>query len=184
VAKGGLLLGVCNGFQILARMGFVPALDGRYGAQEVTLAPNREGYFIDRWVSLFVERESPNIFTRGLETLSLPVRHGEGRFLPADEALMARIERQGLVALRYCGIDARPTLEFPANPNGSHAAVAGICDPSGRVFGLMPHPEAAVSVYQYPDWTRRREEARRRGVPLFEEGDGLRIFANAFTYVS
>jgi phosphoribosylformylglycinamidine synthase I len=183
VAKGGLVLGICNGFQILARMGLVPALHGRRGAQEVTLAPNREGYFIDRWVRLLVEKGSPNVFTRGLAALSLPVRHGEGRFIPADEALMAGIEGLGLVALRYCDERGRPTMEFPQNPNGSAASAAGVCDPSGRVFGLMPHPEAAVSVYQYPDWTRRREEARRRGEPLPEEGEGLRIFANARAYV-
>jgi phosphoribosylformylglycinamidine synthase len=183
VEKGGLVLGICNGFQILVRMGLVPALDGMRGAQEVTLAPNREGYYIDRWVRLLVEEDSPNVFTRGLKTLSLPVRHGEGRFIPADDAVMARIEERRLVALRYCDERGRPTMEFPQNPNGSAAAVAGVCDPSGRVFGLMPHPEAAVSMYQLPDWTLRREEARRKGELLVEEGDGSAIFKNARAHV-
>jgi phosphoribosylformylglycinamidine synthase len=96
---------------------------------------------------------------------------------------MGLIEGRRLVALRYCDERGRPTMEFPENPNGSVASAAGVCDPSGRVFGLMPHPEAAVSIYQYPDWTRRREEARLRGEPLPEEGDGLRIFKNARAYV-
>jgi phosphoribosylformylglycinamidine (FGAM) synthase-like amidotransferase family enzyme len=190
VSKGGLVLGICNGFQILVRMGLIPALDGIYGNQEVTLAPNKEGYFIDRWVRLLAAKDSPCVFTRGLEVLSLPVRHGEGRFLARDAAAMAGIERQGLVALRYCsrsggrtGAEVSPTMDFPSNPNGSDAAVAGLCDPSGRVFGLMPHPEAAIRFHQYPDWTRRGEEARRAGVRLPEEGEGLAIFRNAFAYV-
>ena len=199
VSKGGLVLGICNGFQILVRMGLIPALGGNHRDQEVTLAPNKEGYFIDRWVHLLASKDSPCVFTHGLGVFSLPVRHGEGRFLARDAAAMAGIERQGLIALRYCarssgrtggssiggsrGEDFSPTMDFPANPNGSDAAVAGLCDPSGRVFGLMPHPEAAVRFYQYPDWTRRGEEARRGGFHLSEEGEGLAIFRNAFAYV-
>lgn len=183
IHRGGLVLGICNGFQILVRMGLVPALDGRCGAQEVTLAPNREGYFINRWVRLRVEEGSPNVFTRGMKPFMLPARHGEGRFLPKDGVVMSRIEGGRLVCLRYCGGDGEPTMEFPQNPNGSTGAVAGICDGTGRVFGLMPHPEAAVSLYQYPDWTRRREEGSRKGRALSEEGEGLMIFKNAFEHV-
>jgi len=184
VEGGGLVLGICNGFQILVRLGLLPALRGGYGTQEVTLAPNREGYYIDRWVRLKVETGSPSIYTKGMKTLSLPVRHGEGRFLPRGQDTMELLERSGGVVLRYCGPDGCPTMKFPDNPNGSEGAVAGICDMTGRVFGLMPHPEAAVSFYQFPDWTKRKEEARRRGMPLSEEGDGFYIFKNALKYAA
>jgi phosphoribosylformylglycinamidine synthase I len=183
VERGGLVLGICNGFQILVRLGLIPALDNRYGEQQVTLAPNREGYFIDRWVDLTVESGSPSVFTRGLGRLMLPVRHGEGRLLCPDDVL-GRLEENRRVALRYCDEDGRPTQEFPRNPNGSLNAVAGICDSTGRIFGLMPHPEAALSLYRYPDWTRRRERARRTGEVLSERGDGFAIFENAFSSVS
>lgn len=173
VQKGGLLLGVCNGFQILVRLGMIPAVDGKYGEQQVTLALNREGYFIDRWVRLKAEEGSHNIFTRDLHFLRLPVRHGEGRLCAGAEILDA-VEEQGLVSLRYCDGYGMPTMGFPENPNGSEHAAAGLCDPTGRIFGLMPHPEAAMSVYQYPDWTRGSTD---------ERGDGYCIFKNAFEYV-
>ncbi len=175
VQKGGLMLGVCNGFQILVRLGMIPSVGGSYGEQQVTLAPNREGYFIDTWVRLKVEQSSHNIFTRDLQVMRLPVRHGEGRLCAGAETLEA-VEEQGLVSLRYSDSHGVPTMDFPENPNGSEHAVAGLCDPTGRIFGLMPHPEAAVSLYQHPDWTRSAKGTDRRG-------DGYRIFKNAFEYV-
>jgi len=176
--KGGLILGVCNGFQILVRLGMIPAINGRYGEQQVTLALNREGYFIDRWVHLKVEKDSYNVFTRGLNSLRLPVRHGEGRMC-APVKTLGEVENQRLVSLRYSDSHQNPTMDFPENPNGSEHAIAGLCDPTGRIFGLMPHPEAAVSLYQYPDWTRKvvSKETPR------DEGDGYRIFKNAFENV-
>ncbi|KPJ83462.1 MAG: hypothetical protein AMS17_17530 [Spirochaetes bacterium DG_61] len=183
VLRDGLVLGVCNGFQILVRLGIIPAVDGGYGSQQVTLAPNSEGYFINRWVKLAVEGGSRNVFTRGMDLFSLPVRHGEGRFIAMDRELLGRIEAEHHVSLRYCDGRGYPAETFPQNPNGSVNAIAGICDSSGRIFGLMPHPEAAVSLYQYPDWTRRKQEARRNGTPLPSSGDGLSIFQNAYSYV-
>lgn len=176
IEKGGLILGICNGFQILVRLGIIPACANRYGAQEVTLAPNKSGYFIDRWVNLIAEKESPNIFTRGLERLRLPVRHGEGRFIPLNDKTLNEIENHNHVALRYADKQFKTTQIFPMNPNGSTNAIAGICDSTGRAFGLMPHPEAAISIYQYPDWTRK-------GRNMQTEGDGLNIFKNAFDYL-
>jgi phosphoribosylformylglycinamidine synthase len=184
VERDGLVLGICNGFQILVRLGLIPAAAGGYGRQQVTLAPNRAGYFIDRWVELTTLSDSPCIFTRGLGRIRLPVRHGEGQLLiPKDGPGLGLIEREGLAPLRYCDESGRPTQVFPRNPNGSTAAIAGICDTSGRIFGLMPHPEAAVSLYQYPDWTGMRERARRAGRDVSERGDGLRLFENAIDYV-
>jgi phosphoribosylformylglycinamidine synthase I len=179
--RGGLILGVCNGFQILVRLGVVPAADGAYGVQEVTLAPNREGYFVNRWVSLAVDPASPCVFTRGVDRLRLPVRHGEGRFVSARPALLESIERDRLVVMRYCDAAGGPTLRFPGNPNGSEGGIAGICDPSGRVFGLMPHPEAAVSRFLYPDWTR--EGIGPRTGEEESRGEGFHIFKNACLYV-
>ena len=183
VLHEGLVLGICNGFQILVRLGIIPAAGREYGKQQVTLSPNSEGYFIDRWVSLVVESDSPNVFTRGLAALRLPVRHGEGRFLAKSKALLYELKSGKHVVLRYCDEKNNPTDLFPLNPNGSEHAIAGICDSSGRIFGLMPHPEAAVSLFQYPDWTRRKQDALRSGAPLPQEGDGFYIFKNAFDYV-
>jgi len=183
VESGGLILGICNGFQILVRLGIIPAVHKKYGEQQVTLAPNLEGYFIDRWVRLRVERESPNIFTRGIHTLRLPVRHGEGRMVSKYPRILRSIEENQHVSLRYCDERGMPTQEFPWNPNGSENAIAGICDPSGRIFGLMPHPEAALEVYQYPDWTKKREEVLRSGGELDQRGDGYALFKNAYEWV-
>lgn len=183
VMTGGLILGICNGFQILVRLGIIPAVHGQYGVQQCTLAPNRVGYFINKWVRLRVEQNCPNIFTKGLKVLRLPVRHGEGRFISRDEETLSSIEDNSQVSLRYCDEEGNVTQEFPHNPNSSAHGIAGICDPSGRIFGLMPHPEAATSIYYYPDWTRRRDEAFRKGLDFLEEGDGHFIFKNAYDYV-
>jgi phosphoribosylformylglycinamidine synthase len=182
VERGGLVLGICNGFQILARLGIIPAVHGRYGVQQVTLAPNAEGYFIDRWVRLSVETHSNCVFLKNLTTLRLPVRHGEGRFVALDEEMLGKIEGKGLVSLRYCDAQDRPAGSFPLNPNGSENAIAGVCDPSGRILGLMPHPEAAVSIFQYPDWTKTKQHALRMNETLAEEGCGFFLFKNAYEY--
>ncbi len=183
VQRDGLVLGICNGFQILVRLGMIPAVDTIYGRQLVTLAPNREGHFIDRWVKLAVDESSPAIFTAGIRTLDLPVRHSEGRFVTGNKETLNLLIRQRLVSLRYCAENGEPAARFPQNPNGSEDSIAGICDPTGRIFGLMPHPEAAVSFYQYPDWTKRKELAARRRTGHPEAGDGYLIFKNASEYV-
>lgn len=174
--RGKLILGICNGFQILVRLGVIPACNNRYGVQQATLAPNMSGYFIDRWVYLKVEKKSPNVFTRGLTLIRLPVRHGEGRFVPLNEHILQKVEDDGHVSLRYADENGTPTERFPYNPNGSVNSIAGITDTTGRIFGLMPHPEAAVSLYQYPDWTRKKNSES-------EYGDGFKIFENAFSYL-
>jgi len=175
IDAGKLIIGVCNGFQLLVKLGLVPALEGRYFEQQVTLTHNDAGRFEDRWVRLRVNADSPCVFTRGMENVYLPVRHGEGKFIARDQELRAELFRRGLVAVQYAqGEDLEPTMEYPANPNGSEYAIAGICDGTGRIFGLMPHPEAYVHRTNHPRWTRE---------DLPEEGEGVLFFKNAYDYL-
>ncbi len=175
IQDGKLIIGVCNGFQLLVKAGLLPALDGNYGRQEATLTFNDSGRFEDRWVYLKVNSQSPCVFTKGMENLYFPVRHGEGKFIPRDDTVLKRIIDKNLVVLQYAGDDySAPTMEYPFNPNGSVAAIGGICDETGRVFGLMPHPEAFLYGVNHPRWTREK-------VP--EEGMGLAIFRNAIEYI-
>ncbi len=178
-----LILGICNGFQVLVKMGLLPGLDGPF-VQQVTLTYNRSGRYEDRWVYLKVE-DSPCVFTRGLETLYLPVAHGEGRFTDGVHkgAVLRRIESSSLVALRYADEHGNPADgRFPLNPNGSDNDIAGVCDPSGRIFGLMPHPERFLHYTHHPCWTRAACEFFRsdRFPPM--EGAGAAIFRNAVRY--
>lgn len=173
--EGKVILGVCNGFQLMVKAGLIPALNGNYGHQQATLTFNDSGKFEDRWVYLKVNPHSPCVFTKGLEGLYLPVRHGEGKFIPKDDQTLKELEEKNLIVLQYATEDYKtPTMDYPWNPNGSIAAVAGICDESGRLFGLMPHPEAYLYKINHPRWTREE-------VP--EEGMGLAIFKNAVNYL-
>jgi phosphoribosylformylglycinamidine synthase subunit PurQ / glutaminase len=184
VASGRLVLGICNGFQALVNLGLLPGFDGDYRTRAVALTANACGNFRDQWVRLQVDPQSVCVFTRGIPEADLPVRHGEGR-LHADPAVIRRLQSAGQVVLRYAGPDGRPAGGcFPQNPNGSVDDIAGICDPTGRVFGLMPHPEAYNDWTNHPDWMREREHARREGRP-FGVGPtvGIRMFMNAVQYL-
>lgn len=164
IEDGKLVIGICNGFQVLANSGFLPGLDGNYGEWgDVTVAYNDIGRFRDQWVNLKVESDKC-IWTNGIESSYLPVRHGEGKFVPKDQEILAKMYDQGLVVVKYAPGD---------NFNGSVDDIAGICDPTGRVFGLMPHPEAYNHRTNHPRWTRE---------DLPEEGAGLQIFRNASKY--
>jgi phosphoribosylformylglycinamidine synthase len=167
--QGGLILGICNGFQVLVRAGILPG--PRIGA--ATLAHNASGRFEARWVRL-----GPNparcVFLPDNEPIDVPVAHGEGRFLLAEPGRLATLESQGQIAVRYLDAADAPTPDYPANPNGSLDAIAGVCDSTGRIFGLMPHPERFIDPHLHPRWTR--DGAR----PV---GDGLRIFQHALKAV-
>ena len=176
VDDGKLVIGICNGFQTLTRLGMVPALDGDYFTQTAALAHNDSGVFRDDWCTLKADPESPCVFTKGIDLVRLPLRHGEGKFV-ADDPVIAEIEKRHLAAVKYVNADGTPATTFPANPNGSINAIAGICDPTGRVFGLMPHPEAFLSPFNAPDWT-----ARQQNGPLPAEGEGVRFFRNAVRF--
>jgi len=184
VANGNLVLGICNGFQVLVNLGLLPAFDGDYQMRSVALTFNECGNFRDQWVHLKVNPASPCIFTKGIEAAEFPVRHGEGRFY-AQNATLERLLRDNQVVLQYALPDGSPAGgRFPDNPNGALHDIAGICDPTGRVFGLMPHPEAYNHWTNHPDWTRRREEFRRRGSDQdFDPTVGVRLLKNAVDFV-
>ena len=168
--RGGLVLGICNGFQVLVRSGLLP---GRLGVNgeiaQATLTNNESGHYESRWVRL-APTSTLSPFIRDSEPFELPVGHGEGKFFVSDPATLSALESAGQVVLRYVDESGTPTDAYPANPNGSMGAIAGVCDPTGRIFGLMPHPDRHFNPLLHPRWTRRG---------LASEGDGLRIFSNA-----
>lgn len=175
IRAGKLVLGVCNGFQVMAKAGLLPGFDHRYDERLVSITYNDSSRFEDRWVALRVDPDSPCVFTKGIEKLYYPVRHGEGKFVAMSAADLERIRREKLVALRYADPETnQATMEYPDNPNGSPDAIAGICDPSGRLFGLMPHPEAFLHRTNHPRWTREE---------LPEEGQGVVLFRNAVDFI-
>ncbi len=177
IESGKLVIGICNGFQTITRLGIVPALKGLFD-QEVALQHNDCGTFRDNWVTLSVEQDSNCIFTKGIHVLPVPIRHGEGKFVAMDDDVLQQLEDGGHVAVRYADpITLEATQEFPNNPNGAQNAIAGICDKTGRVFGLMPHPEAYISPFNHPHWTQQKIDGT-----LPEEGLGMQIFRNAVEF--
>jgi phosphoribosylformylglycinamidine synthase len=175
IRSGKLILGVCNGFQLMVKLGLIPNLEGGDGKQEVTLTFNDSGRFEDRWVYLKVNPEAPSVFTKGLRGVYLPVRHGEGKFIPKDGETLEEIKRRNLIVLQYSDETyEKPVMDYPLNPNGSIEAIAGLCDESGRLMGLMPHPEAYLHRTNHPRWTREA---------LPEEGMGVAFFRNAVQYI-
>jgi phosphoribosylformylglycinamidine synthase subunit PurQ / glutaminase len=179
ILQGKLVLGVCNGFQVMVKLGLLPGVDGDWFTQKMSIVQNDCGMFQNRWVRLRFESASPCVFTRGLSHLQLPVRHGEGKVFTLDRKLVDRLESLGCVPCRYADpVTGDATHEFPHNPNGSLNAIAGLCDPSGRVFGLMPHPEA----YLYPENHPRWEVQQQHGA-LPDQGMGLLLFRNAVEYL-
>jgi phosphoribosylformylglycinamidine synthase len=172
VDTGRPIIGICNGFQVLVKTNLLPGAVGGCSGQTSTLAHNDCGRFIDRWVHL-KPRESKCIWTAEMTgVLELPIAHGEGKFVPANEAVRKALWDDGQVALTYCRPDGSPANGAdPFNPNGSVNDIAGVCDSTGLVFGLMPHPERFVDAIQHPAWTNRR------GVEA--QGQGLAIFLNA-----
>ncbi len=176
-AAGKLILGICNGFQVLVKCDvLLPIEPGRPPAATLTWNDSRK--FEDRWVRLAVEGQKC-IFLRGIDAMYLPVAHAEGKFVAADEAVLDKLGAAGQLALRYRPLAANGQkagggdVPYPDNPNGSMAAVAGICDATGRVLGLMPHPERHIDPTQHPRWTRGEAGPA---------GDGLAVFANAVGY--
>jgi phosphoribosylformylglycinamidine synthase len=171
VDSGKPVLGICNGFQALVKAGLLPGLDAVRHSRYATLTFNAGGRFECRWVTLR-PRSQKCLWTRGLpELIDCPVAHGEGNFMLADPALLADLHVGDQIALTYARPDGAPAdTQYPANPNGSLADIAGICDPRGNVLGLMPHPEDHVFAYQHPHRSRRSGPVGRLGLRLFENG--------------
>lgn len=170
IDEGKLILGICNGFQILLKAGLLLPRDEQ--GVPATLTWNDNGRFMDRWVHLQGDGERC-VFLRGIDRIYLPIAHAEGKFVVRDTSLLEQLEAQHQLALRYC--NGEPTDGSGGNPNGSQANVAGICDETGRVFGLMPHPERHLDPTHHPQWTRA-------GGDLPEHGEGLALFRNAVDY--
>ncbi len=184
VDQGNLILGICNGFQALVNFGLLPGFDHDYTQRCLALTFNDCGNFRNQWVHLKINPASPCVFTQGIASAEFPVRHGEGKFY-ADQDTLARLLKDNQVVLQYCRSDGRLAEgRFPDNPNGSLHDIAGICDPTGRIFGLMPHPEAYNHWTNHPDWTRSREKARRQDLsPQDHTTVGIRMLQNAVNYV-
>ncbi len=194
VGRGGLVLGICNGFQILVKMGLLPNLAGDF-RQEVSLIHNDSGKYEDRWVRLSFAKQSPCVWTRDLDFMDVPVRHGEGKLVTRSPQILEALEAGGLVAARYVSRNSGASASmraplpraasdasgrpwprsgpavYPDNPNGSVNDIAGLCDRTGRIFGLMPHPEAFLFKQNHPEWNRG--SAGPVGEPY---GSGLGIF--------
>jgi phosphoribosylformylglycinamidine synthase len=186
--KGNLILGICNGFQVLLKSGFL--LGEHQGCKDnckssATLTWNDSGRYIDNWVDLSVHG-GKCVFLRGVRSMYLPIAHAEGKFVPCCDEYLKQLDESGQLALKYCrpengtnggnvAADDSGSSRIPFNPNGSIGHVAGVCDASGQVFGLMPHPERHIDPTHHPQWTRKGPAAA---------GDGLSIFKNAVHYFS
>ena len=179
LAGDNLVLGICNGFQILANLGLVPAFDRKY-KREIALIPNRNGVLECRFVTLKPAAE--NLWTKGIERVFCPVSHGEGNFSCSKETL-DRIRRQKMIAFTYCREDLSPARgEYPFNPNGSLEDIAGITSSDGKVLGLMPHPERAMEFCNLYDWPLRREQMKRAGTAIPAESMNVQLFRNIVDY--
>ncbi len=176
-----LALGICNGFQVMVNLGLLPALNGKYGVTEVALAHNNSARYECRWVDLGVAA-TECVFSRGIGGMRVPVAHGEGKFY-ARPAVLKQLEKKGRVVFRYLAPAGAPAAGvFPHNPNGALNDIAGVCDGSGRLLGMMPHPERNVHFMHRDDWTLLKEGYRRRGEELPQQGEGLAVFKNAVEY--
>jgi phosphoribosylformylglycinamidine synthase len=175
IEEGRPILGICNGFQILVEYGLLPGFEGISPIPEATLTTNEPAGFKCKWVYLKQENKGKCIFTSAIpmdKTIRLPIAHGEGRLLfpkEKEKALLKRLIDEDMVVFRYCTKDGQPANgQYPTNPNGSFHDIAGICNPEGNIFGLMPHPERALYWWQQPDWTHHNQ--------MLQYGDGKLIF--------
>lgn len=179
IQEGKLIIGICNGFQVLVKSGLLPGNNDLI--QEASLIINDSGKFEDRWVYLksqsYKVTKSPVkcVWTRNIpEIIYLPVAHGEGKFIAKDKSALERLKKNGQVVFQYCDEKGR-LVDYPCNPNGSIDNIAGVCDKTGRILGLMPHPERHIAVSQHP---QRRGVAKNKN-----EGDGLQLFKNGVEYI-
>jgi len=173
VADGKYIMGVCNGFQILTQLGLLPDLTGNQ-EPEVALLHNNSQQYEDRWVYCKVNPDNPSPFLKDIDLLPVPVRHGEGKLVFKNDEIREKVVANNQIAMQYADADGNITDEYPLNPNGSTLSIAGLTDPTGHIFGLMPHPEAFLSFYNHPDWPR----IKRNGTEWNREQTGQKIFDN------
>jgi len=170
IEQGKLVLGICNGFQVLVKTGILPG-NNSDRQQEVTITNNDSGKFEDRWVYLAPQTDRC-VFIEPGRQIYLPIAHAEGKIVTNDQATLDRLKSEGHLAFKY--VDATGAEgDYPVNPNGSAESIAGLTDTTGRVLGLMPHPERFVRRTQHPRWTR----------PENVDSDGMTIFNNAVKYI-
>ena len=188
VSSGKPIIGICNGFQALVKTGLLPGPENASLEpdliQRASLTLNNTGRYEDRWVTLEFDSQSPCIWTKGIQRIECPVRHGEGRFVMPTDAELDRLSANHQLTVRYADPSTEPgtnpsddLLPFPLSPNGSMRNIAGVCDPTGLVFGLMPHPEAFYTMWLHPEHTSMKLNDDEW------EGSGLQIFRNAVEYV-
>ncbi|MFO7734972.1 MAG: phosphoribosylformylglycinamidine synthase I [bacterium] len=178
INEGRLVMGICNGFQALVKMGILPGSEDKvYPKQSVTLKWNDSARYEDRWVSVKANPQNKSPFLNDIDTMRIPVRHGEGKFFSYAKRLR-EIKRKNQIAFQYIGETGEPTMEYPCNPNGSELSIAAITNSSGNVLGMMPHPEAFISSTHEPRWTEKS------GNNMNEEGAGLKLFVNAVKYAA
>ena len=170
IEKGGYLFGVCNGFQTLVRTGLLPFQTP--GKMSATLTNNDSGHFECRWVKIKAEKSKAS-YLDDLPLMEIPVNHGEGKFFASPETLK-KIEQSNLVVLRYTDNDGNPTQKYPENPNGAFNAIAGITNSTGRILGLMPHPEKFINLTNHPNWRRKQSK----------KADGLIFYKKIVQFVS
>ena len=195
VAAGKPIIGICNGFQVLVKTGLLPGPNASNPlpdfVQRASLTLNDSGRYEDRWVTLEFDPDSQCIWTKGIQRIDCPVRHGEGKFVMPSTTDFDALAANHQLAVRYVdpntpvgqGVTDEP-LPFPISPNGSMRNIAGVCDSTGLVFGLMPHPEAVYAKWLHPHHTRGSAPGPLSSEALGEwEGEGLQMFRNAVEYV-
>jgi len=170
VDNGGFVLGICNGFQVLVRLGLLPRSQGKL-EEEVSLTHNLSNHYECRWVTLRTEASRCAFLPPGL-TLRWPAAHGEGRLVTRNADLQRVLSDEGFAAIRYVDADGKPTEDYPCNPNGAPLGIAGLCDVSGRVLGMMPHPDRAYLPTHMPNWRRSRLDTGT----MAADGDGMVVF--------
>ncbi len=177
--EDNLVLGICNGFQILANLGLVPAFNKQY-KRDIALMPNRKGVLECRYVT--IKPASETLWTKGIERIVCPVSHGEGNFSCSKEVL-TELRNQKMIAFTYCRENLKPADgEYPYNPNGSVADIAGITSADGKVLAMMPHPERAMEFVNEYDWPLQKERLRRQQQPVPTESKNMKLFRNIVEY--
>jgi len=176
-----LIIGICNGFQVIANLGILPGIEERNPVRKIALAHNNSARYECRWVSLKAFSKKC-VFTKGIDFIRMPVAHGEGKFSASEETLK-QLNDSDQIVFRYAKDKEKLAKgNFPENPNGSAEDIAGVCDKTGRILGMMPHPERNIFFTQQDDWTLQKEKLKRAGKQVPQESQGMRIFRNAVEY--